>query len=477
MAKLNVKVIGEVIEWKGEQYRKVEREAAVGDVVQANETMVDVTYGAYYEVTDVEDGEFSFTDDVGDSRDRSDKDEDFVVFEKLTEAVAEPAESSDLFTYENPDGTSVQYRKVKRKANVGERVLVTANTNSHAYKTGDVVVASGRYDWSGKMVGVETGAESGMIRDTDYVVLEPTGVTKSVASEPSYVQDGVTYRPTVAGEKPTHFVRKPDAPNRGWIKSGKVYEIVRFDGDGDYRFVGEGGNNNTSILRNSIGLVRVVEPKPARLTIGDYAKVVHDNCAHGCEVGTYVKIVVDDGKNMPYQAEKANGKRGGWMYPDDIIPATRAEFDAAVAELKKPARVPVGAYVKITNGDDLPNGSIAKVTADDNDSCPYRCALLDGSDYEYLTVDDLEVITEADAKAAIETETACKKWAAIGRKVNEYKTGDVVKVTRNCGAPVKIGGMYLLDRPHPESGGYVDGGWAVECELVTPVEQRFDSVC
>ena len=533
MAKLNVKVIGEVIEWNGEQYRKVERKAAVGDVVQANEDTIDVTYGAFYEITDVEDGEFSFNDNVGDSRDRSVDDEDFVVYEKLTEptpksestykpgdkvlgnfsggiytlakrrpdldgerygiawgikegtwlgenqfelyeeppALATQPESSELFTYENN-----QYRKVKRRANVGERVLVIESFSFG--KVGDVAIVTK----SPSIVDdVETDKHE-LMNDTRYVVLEP------VLYEPTYAYAGVTYRPTVAGEKPTHFVRKPDVDKHINAVSGKVYAIKSRDYDGDYRFDGEYGGEHITYARKVIGLVRKeseLSNKPIRLTIGDYVKVVK-LAMHNYNIGEIGHITVDEKDNQPYKAEKVDGSIGNWLRESEVVRATNAEISAyedRKAELTKPARVPVGAYVKITN-DGGNSGKLAKVTEDDFGRLPYKCATIDGEFLEWCNADEFEVLSEADAKLAVEAETARKKWAAIGRKVDEYKTGDVVEIVRNQSGDV-VGTITEITRASNGSTGHAVvnkrgggvGTWMADSnaiKLITPVEQRFD---
>src|SRR5690606_11434320 len=122
----NVKVIESMIEVPAvasAQYRKVDREAKLGDVIRYNDDNGYVTRGGFYEVVDIDwNDDPQIIDNDGDEYDLAG--DDYEVYEKVTEAAAQ--ESDDLFTYE---GT--QYRKVKRKAAVGERVLIVANTNLH----------------------------------------------------------------------------------------------------------------------------------------------------------------------------------------------------------------------------------------------------------------------------------------------------------------------------------------------------------
>jgi ribosomal protein L21E len=291
---------------------------------------------------------------------------------------------------------------VTRKAAVGERVLiVNAGITVGKYENGDVHLITGKFlDYpTFSVVGGSIYANH-----TEYVVLEP--VKSAEPSQDTIVQDGVTYRPTVAGEKPTHFIRKPDAGVRMTVIPGKVYEITRFDRDGDYRCVDEKGDDNVSMLVNSIGLV-VDQPKPVR--------------------------------------------------------------------------IPVGSYVKATQGLSLFRnvGDILKVTNDDGSGIPYELAQLNGSYAGYVDGSDIVVLSEAEVKAEAER----KKWAAIGRKVNEYKAGDVVEIVRDVGGdPVgtiteiigSVGNVRNVARkvtiPHVSS-------WSqnvTTIKLITPVEQRFD---
>lgn len=390
MSAINVKVIDEVIEVpavEAVRYRKVDREAAVGDVIKFTDRISGyLTHNGFYAVISFDsEGYPQIIDNDGDEYDLSR--DDYEVFEKFTEA----AESSELFTYEN-----VQYRKVKRRANVGELVLYMSDT-----RVARTIPEGGICDISVETyIGTANGA-------SDMFVLEP------VVNETTYVQDGTVYRPTVAGEKPTHFIRKPDATTREKVLSGKVYEIIRIDGDGDFVLISEDGSKVYSISRNSIGLVRK-EP----------------------------------------------------------------------AVQPKSARIPVGAYVKITDATRSNVGAVAKVINDDGTNFyPYKCELLDGSNFNYFYAKEFEVLSEADAKAAVDAETDRKKWAAIGRKVNEYKTGDVVEIVEYRGGDV-VGTvttvlnedddtlrLFTPNYPHVRTGFYHR---PYTVKLITPVEQRFD---
>lgn len=67
---------------------------------------------------------------------------------------------------------------------------------------------------------------------------------------------------------------------------------------------------------------------------------------------------------------------------------------------------------------DLTTGSIVKITEEAGYDGHYRAELLDGSDYDHAPASSLEKLTEKEVK-----------FAEIGRKVDEFKVGDIVEVT------------------------------------------------
>lgn len=140
-------------------------------------------------------------------------------------------------------------------------------------------------------------------------------------------------------------------------------------------------------------------------------------------------------------------------------------------EQPKKERPKVGQYVRIlTDERDLPKGSIAKITKDDEDHLPFLCVSLDDSDFDYYREDEIEVIPADEAK-----------WAAIGRKVDEFKVGDIVRL-KNDEFAVKAGTLSEVMEVHDggiriaQDNGNGVGLWSFfeSFELVCPVEQRFD---
>ncbi|KAF6658910.1 hypothetical protein ACT3XG_14900 [Paenibacillus polymyxa] len=202
------------------------------------------------------------------------------------------------------------------------------------------------------------------------------------------------------------------------------------------------------------------------------------------EVGSTVRLTLKDGEKPAYgwggvsngaigKVTRINGNSARVEFPE------QSRWHALLSELTlvtdgekpqpqpKPVRFKVGEYARtLVAKEGIPMRSIVKVVRDDEDFSPFKSTLLDGSAYHYYTQDELE---------RVDAETA--KWASIGRKVNEYKAGDVVIVSRPCGAPLERGQLVTV-RHDSDSAGSVsvtDIGWSVSVSsLVTPVEQRFD---
>jgi hypothetical protein len=83
--------------------------------------------------------------------------------------------------------TSVNYREVKRKAAVGERIkIVDAYVLSGAYANGDVMTVKERQE--SDPVGVWTNESTVFVYDREYVVLEPvtSALSATLQSDPLY---------------------------------------------------------------------------------------------------------------------------------------------------------------------------------------------------------------------------------------------------------------------------------------------------
>ncbi|MGF9741940.1 hypothetical protein ABEX06_00425 [Bacillus safensis] len=164
-----------------------------------------------------------------------------------------------------------------------------------------------------------------------------------------------------------------------------------------------------------------------------------------------------------------------------------------VAFRKKYTRLKVGDYAKVvdaTEQDYADNGDIVKITKDDRDEVPFKCEIVAGrcagdifwaEEHELVLATEAEVAVakEAEAKRSIEA-----KWAKIGRKVDEYKVGDIVAYNELAGFGNEGLGKVIEDstcNSFPKIGA-IDGCGDLEeyyvprlsLTLITPVEARFD---
>ncbi|WP_338532618.1 hypothetical protein RBB83_17415 [Paenibacillus peoriae] len=210
------------------------------------------------------------------------------------------------------------------------------------------------------------------------------------------------------------------------------------------------------------------------------------------EVGSTVRLTIKDGEKPRHGWGGVRNSAVGKVTSIDGISAyvsfpEQRRWCALLSELTlvsdgektqqqpEPVRFKVGEYARtLVAKSSIPTGSIVRVVRDDEDSRPFRSTLLDGSAHHYYTQDELE---------PLDAETA--KWATIGRKVNEFKDGDIVQVVDDSclevDGAIKNGDivtlehagadMFRLQRSGVDGGNYAS---THRFKLITPVEQRFD---
>jgi hypothetical protein len=146
------------------------------------------------------------------------------------------------------------------------------------------------------------------------------------------------------------------------------------------------------------------------------------------------------------------------------------EEDEVKAELK------VGDYAKVVEHDNDnyfggKPGDIVKIV-EIRDGF-YRTEELDGGNYDGNPWAKKEALVRATDEEVVQA-----RWAKIGRKPGEFKEGDIVRVTDDCGGRVRVGTIaevVYIDSDGDFTVRDEDGDdWYVEAELIVPVEQRFD---
>ncbi|QAT67807.1 hypothetical protein EQZ20_07045 [Bacillus glycinifermentans] len=223
------------------------------------------------------------------------------------------------------------------------------------------------------------------------------------------------------------------------------------------------------------------EPKYIRIDkseakAGDFVKF--DEAPNEClTAGKYYEIYRVDGCGDP-QIRDDDGDGFDTYCADDFEVYRKVSSASAEAE-PKPERLKVGDYAKVdyTFNSQSKRGDIVKITEDDNSIIPFLTEHLNGDNAGWFAEDPLvratnEEVAEAKRKQAEEEER--KRWAAIGREVDEYKVGDIVQYLydREICEVVDVDEDGRVEVATQNHGICVENQSSIE--LVAPVEARFD---
>jgi hypothetical protein len=454
----------------------------------------------------------------------------------LFECELEPATKAE-FDAQIPKAVPEEYTEVRRQARVGERIRIV-KTADPRWENGEEFVVKrttpvgvGFVHPCGFCDGEATAFHS------EYVVLEPkptdprsqfaTGDKVRLLSGGGChplngYADGKEYtvtNPLYSGHrgerieitgggqqtgyaKPDQLVKVTEKATVR-LKVGEYGKVQNYSGDLNGKIVKVTKNDRVSVCGFIYGTEKLNGEPADVLSVGQLVRATAEEVAaarYAAKIGDFkdgdwAEIVNPTEENADSSVIRAKGQtvkvvpcgpsgyRGLTLTSADgsLIGFANADalrkVDAPKSETKHEDRVPVGSYVKImTNSEGLTKGDIAKVTEDDSDDSfyPYRCELLDRSNFDWFRADQFEVIPEAEVAEAVES----AKWSAIGRNVNEYKTGDIVEVTGGY-EEVKRGDIGVITNADGSSlpGVTVRGVQRyVQVKLVMPVEQRFDKV-
>ncbi len=487
MAKLNVVIPSVDVEVDGVKYRKVERKAQAGDIVKALADKTDIDAESFYEVVKGARGDNCFVDNGGDKRyiQLTAYSCHYEVYEKVTEPIAAPP-------------TPVKYREVKRKANVGERIkIVAAEGTFGKYDNGDVFVVDRRNDIGVDVDAVRTthsGNDDGFIDDEEYVVLEPI-------TEPS-------------------VLNAPTLPERLQVgEYAKVIDVITIDGDvrssihiGEIRIitVDDGTRAPFSCAKldgsdydwfREEALVRATDAEVASAkqalertkAIGEFAEggyavvvnaIVNDNATRSGINGNYVTTeIVTNGGRCALKLTNPDGKLGGYCNADALRKITKEEYEAATNPAPK---FEVGEKVRLISGGGRESlhgyetDGIYTVVEPVSSFGNGKVVITGGvQSVGYAKPDQLEKVSIEEIAKLVDEQ----KWNAIGRKVGEYKAGDVVRVIKACWiADTKVGdittiselrrgGVALTQLNSSDVNAWV---YADDLELIAPVESLFN---
>ncbi|WP_342493967.1 hypothetical protein [Bacillus sp. FSL R5-0447] len=290
------------------------------------------------------------------------------------------------------------------------------------------------------------------------------------------------------------YVKFEEAPRR-YLTAGKYYEIDYVDSHGDPWITDDEGddfdtysldNCEFEVYRKVSATSVEVEPKPERLKVGDYAKVVKATDYHRFTDGDIVEIIGDRfGSSYNELSRRLTDGKNQYVPKRELVRAT----DEEVAEAKDAAaraKFKKGAKVRLVSGaGDFPlkgfeNGKIYEVS-DNNFDHPSRGTLIriEGGAIPFngsgcATPDQLEILSEEEAAKIERKQAEEAKWAKIGREVGEYKKGDVVQLSESDGVLgiMDFIGTHFYGVQLP-NGDYARPG-TEGVILITPVEARFD---
>ncbi|TWJ96996.1 hypothetical protein CHCC20493_2514 [Bacillus licheniformis] len=277
------------------------------------------------------------------------------------------------------------------------------------------------------------------------------------------------------------FVKFDESPD-DYLTAGKYYEIYRVDGCGDPQIRDDYGDVFDTCDADDFEAYRKVnapEPKPERLKVGDYAKVVNATAYHQFNNGDIVEIRTDgdEAESNEFARRISDGKTQ-YVPKRELVRATDEEVDEA-----KRAQFNEGAKVRLKSGGgehpllSFEDGKVYEVgdpqiTGGWGD----RIGITNGHISGFAKPDQLELLSEEEVAEN-------EKWAAIGREVGEYKIGDIVGYddrtafeTNGFGEVVSESGGGTLRIEAVDNFGDVER-YNVdpdELNLIVPVEARFD---
>ncbi|WP_332606831.1 hypothetical protein [Bacillus spizizenii] len=278
------------------------------------------------------------------------------------------------------------------------------------------------HDWSREHYDLFRKVAASTNPSVEERVTKAEGEIESLKSDVASLKGEAEYKRIAKSEaRAGDYVKFDDPPS--YLTDKEYYEIKEFD-DGDPVIIDDASDeydtytDKFEVYRKVSAASVEAEPKPERLKVGDYAKVVEDQSTsnddpigYEAAVGDYAEVLIEDKTRIPFKVRLITGQNTGdtaWAREFALVRAT----DEEVAEAKR-------------------------------------------------------VAAEAVER---------KKWAEIGREVGEYKVGDIFRspggnlfeITRiddSCAFPIIFTNLQGVDDGYKRDAAIT---------LVTPVEVRFD---
>ncbi|MEX5835843.1 hypothetical protein D070_13455 [Bacillus velezensis] len=401
-----------------------------------------------------------------------------------------------------------EYVKTEGEAKVGDIVLITTNDWTDA-REGEFYKAVGvDSDGDAKIKDDRGTIDSHFRRNYDLLRKVSAETKPSLEDRLSTLESDVA---ELKGESKTEYVRIDTSEARAGdyvkfietadtdITTGKMYEIDKAGGGGPVHFTDDVGDENIAASFEIFEVYRKVsaanvesEPKPERLKVGEYAKVVNATDYHCFTDGDIVEIIGDHvGSPNNEPARRLADGKGQYVPKRELVRATDEEVAEAKDEAAR-AKFKKGAKVRLVSGGGkrplrgFEDGKIYEVTNNSYDHPDGKRIRIVGSflvTQGFATPDQLEILSEEEAAEIERKQAEEAKWAEIGRKVGEYRVGDIIAYDdptwfENSG----IGEIIGFGREGSPKVAAVDYEGCEEeyilkaerLNLITPVEARFD---
>ena len=381
-----------------------------------------------------------------------------IEYEVIVEGTEKPAQSIEH------NGAS--YTLVSRKAQPGDVVVLTES--------------GGYFSKTGKSYEVLDGVKIGVRHYTFDLYKDNLGRTEATV---------LVYAP--AEElKVGEYAVVISSEDKGYGFGGEVGDIVEIvgvdssDEDLPYKTRKIGGGNFVGPWAPASFLRKATDAEVAAVTAlskpktGDIVVITANTNASRNAVGDIGKV----GETLPSQAKvdvpgktRGNGNYTRYTEMRLATPAEIERYEGAVKAHNAP-KFAEGDYAKAladSENGDLGEGVIVKIGSTDcgihGDPYSIYVETLDGSDYDYFRPQDLEKL---EGKALV--------FAKAGRKVNEYKAGDVVMTHDGTNGHNDVIGVVdgnqITNRP-AVIARYTDGrkvGLYSHCTPIAFVESRVD---
>ena len=280
------------------------------------------------------------------------------------------------------------------------------------------------------------------------------------------------------------------------ITKGKYYEIMRVDACDDPHIIDDDGDEYDTVGDEFEVYEKVSATQPETITHNGAAYTLVDRKAQPGDVVVFTESdspYVTNGKTYGPVTEEDGDLYVADDYDGDPVRIYNAYFNRTPANVKVYAQVAkqveplkVGEFFKTLTTSrygKVKKGVIGEIVRDHHDG-DYTIQSVSGGQRGIFDASQLVRATDEEVAQAKAQQAELARWAAIGRKPNEYKKGDIVRVQKGnvwFNNEDEIYGEVMNSNHQTQiKARYTDGRviplWISNnsVELITPVEARFD---